>query len=279
MSFAESQTPGPDVMSRRFAVSWRNRSRRVIAPVGVLDHDSSGYRFRYLDTAGTIEGFRPFIGFPDLDRVFESPRLWPFFNLRIMDRKRPDFPQYVQWLGLDADASELDILSRSGGEQKGDSVALTEAPLVRNDGQTEAVFLIRGVSYAVRAYDTEARATSLRQGDQLHLVDDVTNEVNKDALLLRGRDGAIFGWVPDLLIGYAKQVRAAGGSVVVLRNNGVNAPWHTRLLVRVSGRLTPGTKFFSGSPWPPGRPDRVGSVSVHSGAAGETERLRDQRPG
>ena len=90
--------PGPAV--RRFAVAWRNRQRREITPVGVLDCRAIGYRFQYLEgVTDSVEGFRPFIGFPDLNRVYESPRLWPFFDLRVMDRKRPDFPQYVRWLG------------------------------------------------------------------------------------------------------------------------------------------------------------------------------------
>lgn len=72
--------PGPAV--RRFAVAWRNRQRREITPVGVLDCRAIGYRFQYLEgVTDSVEGFRPFIGFPDLNRVYESPRLWPFFDL------------------------------------------------------------------------------------------------------------------------------------------------------------------------------------------------------
>ena len=57
------------------------------------------YRFQYRSIESVRE-FRPFIGFPDFDRVYESSRLWPFFDLRVMDRKRPDYSQYVGWLGL-----------------------------------------------------------------------------------------------------------------------------------------------------------------------------------
>lgn len=269
-----------DQTSRRFAVAWRNRSRPLIAPVGVLDYDGMGYRFQYLGAVGaTVDGFRPLIGFPDLDKVYESSRLWPFFNLRIMDRKRPDFAQYTHWLGLEEDASRLDILSHSGGEQKGDSVSLTEAPRIAGDGTTTATFLLRGASHAVRAYDTGTAAESLRAGDELVLVDDVENEANKNALLFKMQDGSPVGWVPDLLIAYARQVRSAGGLVEVLQNNGPESPWHMRLLVRLSGRVTPGTSVFFGDAWPPDRGYPLHSQTVHSGAAGETERLRNQRLG
>lgn len=252
MSSAEmlAAEPGPTV--RRFAVAWRNRQRRQITPVGVLDYRAIGYRFQYLDGIGeSVEGFRPFIGFPDLNRGYESPRLWPFFDLRVMDRKRPDFPQYVRWLGLSTKAGPLDILSRSGGQPKGDSVCLAESPVVADDGATEATFLARGVSYAVRQNHSEGAAASLMPGDRLALVDDATNEANSRALLLEAGSGAPVGWVPDLLVEYAHRVRSGGGCAELVQNNGPDAPWHTRLLVRISGRIEPDTAMFTGGVWPP----------------------------
>jgi hypothetical protein len=251
MSSAELLSPPTSRAVRRFAIAWRNRQRRVITSVGVLDRRAGGYRFQYLEGVGdSVEGFRPFIGFPDFNRMYESTRLWPFFDLRVMDRKRPDFAQYVGWLGLTVEASRLDILSRSGGERKGDSVFLAESPTVADDGTTETIFLVRGASYAVRQFGTEAAADSLRPGDYLTLVDDDTNEANPRALLLETCGGGQVGWIPDLLIEYVRQVRAGGGLVELLQNNGAVAPWHTRLLVRISGRIVPGPAMFTGGVWP-----------------------------
>lgn len=252
MSSVELLSADADRAVRRFAVAWRNRPLRLIAPVAVLDHSAAGYRFQYL--AGVdrdVEGFRPFIGFPDLERVYESSRLWPFFDLRVMDPKRPDFPEYVRQLGLAPDASRLDILSRSGGEQKGDSVLLVEAPAVADDGATESIFLARGSRYAGPETQTSAAVEHLQAGRELSIVDDTANEANADALLLTTVEGVPVGWVPDLLIDYARQVRAAGGHATVVQNNGRGAPWHMRLLVRVAGRLPAGTAVFTGGPWPP----------------------------
>lgn len=251
MSSAELLLPPTIHAMRRFAVAWRNRQRRVIAPVGVLDHWAARYRFQYLKGVGeSVEGFRPFIGFPDLNHIYESDRLWPFFDLRVMDRKRPDYPQYVRWLGLTVEASRLDILSRSGGLPKGDSVSLAESPAVDDSGATEAIFLVRGASYAVRQHGTEAAADSLQTGDRLTLVDDSTNEANPRALLLEAPDGAPVGWIPDLLVEYAHEVRSSGGFVELLQNNGPSAPWHTRLLVRMSGPVAPRIALFTGGVWP-----------------------------
>jgi hypothetical protein len=252
MSSVELLSPDADRAVRRFAVAWRNRPLRLIAPVAVLDHTAASYRFQYLEGVHRdVEGFRPFIGFPDLERVYESSRLWPFFDLRVMDRKRPDFAEYVRQLGLPPDASRLDILSRSGGEQKGDSVLLVEAPAVTDDGATESIFLVRGSRYAGPEAQTSTAVDPLRPGSELSIVDDTANEANAEALLLTTVEGVPVGWVPDLLIDYARQVRAAGGHATVIQNNGRGAPWHMRLLVRVAGRVPADTAVFTGGHWPP----------------------------
>jgi hypothetical protein len=234
---------------RRFAITWRNRAKRQIAPVAVLDDLGAQYRFQYLDGVEDVDGFRPFVGFPAFNAVYTSKRLWPFFELRVMDRKRPDFAEYASWLGLTSAASTLDILSRSGGGNKGDSVQLVEAPNVASDGDTESVFLARGVRYALNEHGTEAAAASLQPGDKLQLGDDFENEANPRALLLQTCAGESVGWVPDLLVDYARQLREAGGTVQLLQNNR-EAPPHARLLVRLSGRVTPDTSVFAGGVWP-----------------------------
>lgn len=252
MSSAELISQQPDHAVRRFAVAWRNRPLRLISPVAVLDHNASGYRFQYLPGVGpNVEGFRPFIGFRDLDRVYESSRLWPFFDLRVMDRKRPDYPEYVRQLGLQPEASRLDVLSRSGGEQKGDSVLLVEAPAVADDGQTASIFLARGSRYAGLESETTTAVELLRPGSELLIVNEAGNVANPDALMLTTTKGVPVGWVPNLLIDYARQVRDAGGTASVVQNNGTAAPWHMRLLVRVAGRIPGGTTAFTGEPWPP----------------------------
>lgn len=249
MSSAKWLDSDIDRTTRRFAIAWRNRVRRSIHDVAVLDVDGDTFRFQYVDSVESVEGFRPFIGFPDLDRVYESTRLWPFFDLRVMDRKRPDYAQYVRWLGLPSDANRLDILSRSGGEQKGDTVSIVESPRVAVDGATATEFLVRGASYAVRSYDSSSAANNLQPGDALGVIDDSTNEANPDALLLTAADLPI-GWIPDLLIEYGREVVGSGGTVTVLQNNGSDAPWHMRLLVRLAGRVSPAWSTFGDGHWP-----------------------------
>jgi len=76
---------------RRFAVAWRNTELQRIYPVGMLESEEGLYRFWYVPDAESIDGFRPFLGFPDFMKTYQSEKLWPFFALRVMDSRRPDY--------------------------------------------------------------------------------------------------------------------------------------------------------------------------------------------
>jgi hypothetical protein len=242
------------VQSRRFAVAWRNTTLKQIHAVGVLAFDRGVYRFRYLVSAADVPGFRPFIGFPKIGENYHATRLWPFFALRAMDSRRPDFTLYVERLGLTKDATVLDILSRSGGEVQGDvSVNLVEEPLTGNDGTTEYVFLVRGARHAAMHYHSAEAIDILQPGDVLTLRPDASNPVNGEALLVATVQGTPIGWVPDLLTPYFQALAERGAEFSVLRNNGLGAPWHLRLLVRASGRTDPALPVFAGPQWTAGR--------------------------
>jgi hypothetical protein len=179
-----------------------------------------------------------------------------------MDRKRPDYEEYLGRLGLPGDACPLDVLSRSGGEQKGDSVNLAEEPQVADDGQTESIFLVRGARYATREHSSAELALRLGPGNRLMIEPDPKNPVNQQAILLATEAGAPVGWIPDLLIRYAQAVDSGGaGQVTVMRNNGPDSPWHLRLLVRLVGRVLPSLRVFSDGQWPRRRASiDIGSV-------------------
>lgn len=234
---------------RRFAVSWRNSTSNGIFRVGILDADKAGFRFRYLSSASDIAGFRPFIGFPRIDESYVSIHLWPFFSLRAMDPRRPDFGLYVSRLGLTSESSVLDVLSRSGGETQGDRVSVIEAPRVGSDGSTEYVFLVRGSRYATAQFSSAGIVDQLRRGDGLLVVPDASNPVNPDALLVAAGAGQPIGWVPDLLVPYFQVLAEHRGELTVERNNGPEAPWHMRLLVHAHGIVDPTFRAFEGPSW------------------------------
>ena len=235
---------GDQLQRRRFLVTWRDGAQpRGIHAVGLLSFDGE-FAFRYLPSAAAAPGFRPLPGFPDLHRTYRAPSLFLFFAARVMDRRRPDYSEYVEALDLPPAPLGLDILSRSEGVVKGDRVAVVEEPLVRCDGTTEHVFVVRGLRFATADPDERERSLAgLVPGTALGVHADKDNPVNGEALQLLTPDRQLVGWVPDALVSYVSSVLVHDGSVVVHRVNAPALPPHIRLLGRVEGRLPPG--------WPP----------------------------
>lgn len=229
--------------ARRFLVTWRDGEKPPgLHAVGALLADGGNYTFRYLVDVLRAPGFRPFPGLGDRDKLYRSSTLFLFFADRVMDRRRPEYNDYLRALDLPPHASLEDVLARSEGVLKGDRVAVVEEPSVGQDGSTTHVFVVRGLRFAVPdPVRREALLADLGPGVPVSVRDDTSNPVSPEALHLMAPSGEPFGWVPDALVHYVRSVVATPGStVVVQRRNGPDLPPHIRLLVRVSGFLPAG---------------------------------------
>jgi hypothetical protein len=225
-------------------VAWQHPESRLISPVGLLEH-GAGYRYRYLRRAQHVEGFLPFLGFPEWERTYVSDRLFPLFSQRIMSPRRPDFRQFLRQLHLSADATPWEQLERSEGRRTGDTVQVFPIPLVRDDGSTTCRFLVHGIRHVAKG-----SLPPLTPGEPLMLRDDPTNPVNSDAVLVCTADGQPLGYVPDLLLEHLRAPQRTGPVELVVEHvNGPDAPAHLRLLARLEGRAAVGYEPMSGPGW------------------------------
>jgi HIRAN domain len=236
--------PEPQVSDpHRLLVAWQNPETRRIALVGILEQGVGCYCFRYLRAALDTPGFRPFLGFDDLHRRYESEQLFPLFRQRLMDHDRPDFHQYLDTLGLGESSSPLAVLGRSGGSRAGDSIFLLREPEVFSDGTTRVMCFVHGVRHQ---HGAAARIGQLRPGDHLHLRPEPDNEFNPRAVLVTADDDQVLGWVPDLLADYVQHALSMDTPAVrVSKVNGTDTPPNLRLLVKLSGLLPPGYHPFA----------------------------------
>lgn len=226
----------------RLLVAWQNPDTRRIALVGILEHSAGRYCFRYLQAALDTQAFRPFLGFDDLRRRYESEQLFPLFRQRLMDHDRPDFDRYLDTLGLGESSSPLAVLGRSGGSRVGDSIFLLREPEVFGDGATQAMFFVHGVRHQQGA---AARIGQLRPGDYLHLRLEPGKKFNALAVLVTADDDQVLGWVPDLLADYVQHALSMGTPTVrVSKVNDEHTPPNLRLLVELSGQLPVGYRPF-----------------------------------
>ena len=239
--------------AQRLVVAWQHPDTRAIRPVGILQLDRGVYSYHYIRGMKKVPDFRPFIGFPDPYRRYESPYLFPIFAQRVMHPSRPDYAKYMNSLDLSREASPWEQLSRSEGRRAGDTIMLFPEPTINADGSTRCTFLVHGIRHVTNSPSLiEERLGRVHQGDHLRLRDEPENPVNPAATLVTNSMGERLGWVPDLLLDFVQRVRSqTEPDVQVVHINGPDAPIHMRLLVRLSGRVPEGYRAFSGPDWEP----------------------------
>ena len=248
--------------ARRLVVTWQHPADRNIEPVGFLDYDGQCYRFGYIRHALSVKDFRPLLGFRDLHGAYSSEDLFPLFAQRVMDPRRPDYQRYVERLGLPEEASPWEQITRSQGRRQGDTIQLLPQPTT--DGETlTCLFLVNGVRHIpdeplvldgrpieVTREQVEAALSRLHPGDALQLVREPANKHNPLALLVMAPAATPVGWVPNLMVeDMRKLIARADVSVTAEHINGPDAPWHLRLLARLTARGAGDFRFFTGEQW------------------------------
>jgi hypothetical protein len=238
--------------SRRLVMAWQHPQRRLISPVGMLDIETERYRFRYLRRAMTTTDFRPFLGFREFEHTYLSDELFPLFQQRVMNPRRPDYERYIRSLSLPSDATPWEQLARSGGKRTGDTIQLFPEPIVRVDDSSRCCFLVHGVRHIESSYNqsVQQRINDLHKGDSLQLVPEPDNVVNPETLLTSTGGGDLLGWVPDLLLDYVHTLRQS--SPVTLRvkhTNGPDVAYQFRLIACIEGRVPAGYQPFAGPGW------------------------------
>ncbi len=226
--------------SRAFRVIWQNPSTRRLVQVGVLQYDDGGFVYSYTPEAQLDPDFVPFAAFPEFDRPYRAPALFPFFADRLAASAVGGVEQLASALGLAGDkATPVELLARSWGRTPHDTIHVVPEPVEAADGSEVMLFLASGVRHIAerRPKQTTARVARLRAGAALRLRDERDNPQNDRAIVLEAASGSV-GWVPDYLLDYVHKHRDAGStvSVAVVRANNDEVPWHLRLLCRMEIR-------------------------------------------
>lgn len=167
---------GPFAPVERLYVAWQEPESREIRPVGLLTcaqiDGAVCYEFRYL-TGAQRRPFQPFVGFPELHRVYRSPELFPMFENRIMPSGRDDYLEYMGRLGLPADAPPFEILAASFGRRATDRIEVFAEPTVDfQTGLATCLFLARGIRHIPGAPEAVA---ALSVGEELRLAPEPEN--------------------------------------------------------------------------------------------------------
>jgi len=222
-------------------VAWQDPDTRRWIPVGRLTHEDGTYKFTYTRGAKESKNFVPFGRMTDRSAVYVSTELFPLFANRILPKSRPEYRDYLRWLGLDdKKTNELEVLARSGGQRATDTLEIIPCPEPTSDNKYIVYFFGHGTRH-LSAKD-EARVSTLQQGERLFLMRDVQNHADATAILMRTGD-------PVSVVGYCPRYFSAEFStllekiapknvVVNVEQVNADAPSQLRLLCRLE------------APWP-----------------------------
>jgi hypothetical protein len=243
---AGQETPAP----HRLLVAWQHPVTKAYGLVGHLDLPATAgepYRFTYFPWAGSMPGFRPFVGFPDLQRDYESLELFPFFDNRMTPRSRADYPDLAASVGLDGHADPFEVLARTGGRRATDTIEVLAEPIIdAATGRLEVHFLVHGVSH----HRVDDAVAALRPGDRLRVLCDVQNPSDALALALADSETCNLGWVPRYICPLVHRSAARFGwkqvAVEIVHVGDPAGPPHLRLLCRLSTEWQAGDDLWDG---------------------------------
>lgn len=224
-------------------LAWQSPETRSWHVVGALTETSNGYEFYYTKGVLNATNFIPFSGMADLKKSYVSDMLFPLFHNRLLSSKRPEYPQFIKWLGLkNENASSLNILARSGGTRETDKLQMFRRIEIKNTGEFEHFFFLHAVRYLTKT--AQKRIDSLTMGERLFLCLDYQNEHDSNAVIVRADNPAeIVGYCPRYL---AKDINTlllnSTTLTVSVEKISTSAPTNYRLMCRINGQLNAGIK-------------------------------------
>lgn len=232
---AKASTRASSLVTRTLLLVWQDPDNRRFLPVAELHHLADGrFSFAYLEAARTHGSFFALDEYSDLDKVYVSDSLPVFFANRVMSPDRPDYGQYLEWLGLrGADPGDVpvEVLARTGGGRATDTFHVVDRPL-RGEDHFESRFFVSGLRHVPGAATLLA---DVQPGDRLELRPEPDNVSNSKAVIIDVESRQQLGWVPDWLCGEVTEMIDQGWEIALVAERvNPDAPSHTRVLCRLN---------------------------------------------
>lgn len=226
------------MMSTLF-VAWQQPYSREWIPVAKLEFNGSTYSFSYTQGIFRARNFSLFSGLQEIDAVYESPRLFPLFSNRLISKSRPEFKEYLRWLGLsDMKNDPMAILALTGGIRGTDSIELFQPPVVSEKGEYKLEFFARSLSHLPGA--AIERISGLQKDERIYLMPDPQNDFDAKAVAMRtGTPSTFLGYCPKY---YAQDLGALLAHpecelTVKVKCINLDAPSNMRLLCSVTANV------------------------------------------
>jgi hypothetical protein len=187
-------------MTKLLFLAWQDPESRRWFPIGRLTFVQEKYEFAYTQGAREAQekaNFQELHSFPELEKIYRSPELFPLFSNRLMRPSRPDYKHYIEWLNLPENEKDpIAILARSGGQKATDYLEVFACPEKDENGKYHVHFFTRGLRHYP---DSLERVTQLKPGEPLLLLPEPTNIHDSQAILVSTQDQYKLGYCPRYL--------------------------------------------------------------------------------
>ena len=111
-----------------------------------------------------------------------------------MNKKRPDFAEYLRSLDFTEEADPIEILSVNGGQRVTDAYEVFPKIQKDDSGQFTCRFFLHGWRRVNQA--AQERINRLRPGEKLYLTLELTNPATGLAVQIQTEDYYMIGWAP-----------------------------------------------------------------------------------
>ncbi len=173
-------------MTKQIYLAWQDQNTKRWHVIGQLLQTSEEYEFRYTQGVKRIPSFSALPNMPEHDKVYRSPSLFSLFKNRLMPKSRPEYHDYMGWLGFNGKnttANDLDVLAISSGERETDFFRIIPVPTINQAEDYAFKFFVDGLNLLDN--NSKERILNLKTGDRLYLNHDFQNKADRLALLLR----------------------------------------------------------------------------------------------
>ncbi|MBB6446715.1 HIRAN domain-containing protein [Bacillus benzoevorans] len=212
-------------------VVWQNKKNLLYYHIGTLSYYNNEYEFVYTHSNTGERKLRDAINngymyhpaFPQPDKIYRSKTLFPAFDRRLPSIDRPDFKAILSDLGLDENATKMDLLQQTRGRLASDTYSFEQPLRVEEDGKLHSSFFVHGMRH--RNLPDQWHMW-LSKNDSLKLILEPANEYDSNAVGIYTWNGKHIGYVPNF---YSKAVfslieNRATPSVIVAYINEKSTP-------------------------------------------------------
>lgn len=221
-------------------VAWKQPTSGEWIPIAKLERRDGFFYFSYTQGVYRAERFLPFSRMDKLDALYASPVIFPLFANRLISRSRPEFKDYLRWLGLQhMEDDPMAMLALTGGIRGTDSIELFAPPRVEG-GNYYVEFFVRSLSHLPK--EAVARISSLKVGEPLSVMHDLQNSFDSLALALRTDQPMFFvGYCPKYYVQDLGALLESDPKMTVqVKCVNVDAPLNMRLLCSASASVPQG---------------------------------------